>query len=98
MGYVRVCDLCGKPMSEPGQKYRIKKRWDSWWESCWITIEAHDECADRLLSGKSRSAPPARWIDFEDGSMCSGCGASHNGVNRNYCPNCGADMREEPNE
>ena len=38
----------------------------------------------------------ARWIDFEDGSMCSGCGASHDGVNRNYCPNCGAKMGGTP--
>jgi hypothetical protein len=43
-----------------------------------------------------RPVPPARWIDFEDGSMCSGCGASHNGVNRNYCPNCVAKMGGTP--
>lgn len=44
----------------------------------------------------ARPVPHARWIDFEDGSMCSGCGASHDGVNRNYCPNCGADMGGTP--
>ena len=53
MGYIRVCDLCGRPMAEPGKKYRIKKQWTSWWESGWTTIEAHDECVDRVLNAKS---------------------------------------------
>lgn len=34
-----------------------------------------------------------RWIDMDDHVMCSCCGAAHYGVDRNYCPNCGADMR-----
>lgn len=50
MGYIRVCDLCGKPMCEPGKTYRIKERWVSWYESGWATIEAHDECVERLLN------------------------------------------------
>lgn len=35
----------------------------------------------------------ARWIDLDDHLMCSGCGASHNESNKNFCPNCGANMR-----
>lgn len=50
MSYIRVCDLCGKPMSEIGKTYRIKERWYSFHENGWTTIEAHDECVKRLLN------------------------------------------------
>lgn len=33
-----------------------------------------------------------RWIDMDDHVMCSCCGATHYGVDKNYCPNCGAYM------
>ena len=49
MGYIRVCDLCGKPIRETGKTYRIKERWHLWY-SGWTTIEAHDECVKRLLN------------------------------------------------
>ena len=39
-----------------------------------------------------------RWIDMDDHVMCSCCGAAHYGVDRNYCPNCGGDMRGERDE
>ncbi len=50
MAYIRVCDLCGKPLQSTGKKYRIKKLWVSWYESGWVTIEAHDECIEKLLN------------------------------------------------
>jgi len=34
-----------------------------------------------------------RWIDMDDHVMCSCCGATHYGADKNYCPNCGARMR-----
>ena len=37
----------------------------------------------------------ARWIDMGDHLLCSGCGATHYGADKNFCPSCGADMREE---
>ena len=36
-----------------------------------------------------------RWIDMDDHVMCSCCGATHYGADKNYCPNCGAKMDEE---
>lgn len=36
-----------------------------------------------------------RWIDLDDHVMCSCCGATHYGADKNYCPNCGADCRGE---
>jgi hypothetical protein len=55
----------------------------------------------RELLDDLENAPPAdvrpmvyaRWIDLDDHLMCSGCGASHNEPNKNFCPNCGANMR-----
>lgn len=35
-----------------------------------------------------------RWIDMDDNVMCSCCGATHYGADKNFCPNCGADMRK----
>ena len=39
-----------------------------------------------------------RWIDMDDHALCSLCGATHYGVDKNYCPNCGAYMRGEDEE
>lgn len=40
-----------------------------------------------------------RWIKDEYGiPHCSECKAINNTVYRNYCPNCGADMRGEKND
>ena len=51
MGYIRVCDLCGKPLQEVGREYKIKKRWYGWpADSGWETIDAHDECVKKLLN------------------------------------------------
>lgn len=36
-----------------------------------------------------------RWIDMDDHVMCSCCGATHYGADKNYCPNCGAKMESE---
>ena len=35
------------------------------------------------------------WIDMDDHVMCSCCGATHYGADKNYCPNCGARMESE---
>lgn len=39
-----------------------------------------------------------RWIDMDDHVMCSCCGATHYGADKNYCPNCGSRMDEEATE
>lgn len=45
MAYIRICDLCGKPLNEIGREYKVKKRWYSGPDSGWATLECHDECA-----------------------------------------------------
>ena len=58
----------------------------------------------KMLLDKIESIPAAdvrenikaRWIDMGDHLLCSGCGATHYGADKNFCPNCGADMRPQP--
>ena len=33
-----------------------------------------------------------RWINMDDHVMCSCCGATHYGSDKNFCPNCGAKI------
>ena len=62
----------------------VGKHWDG---------HTEDDVTRLLSLPEMRPVVDARWIDLDDHLMCSGCGASHNEPNKNYCPNCGADMR-----
>lgn len=44
---------------------------------------------DGLEDGLNDIRPKGEWIF----SRCDKCGAYHNSMYRNFCPNCGADMR-----
>lgn len=53
---------------------------------------------DRILALPTIEAETkhGRWIKDEYGiPHCSECGTINNTVYKNYCPNCGADMREK---
>lgn len=45
-----------------------------------------------------RPVKRGKWVDYQQGrwvyAKCSECETVHD-VRSNYCPNCGADMREE---
>ena len=49
-------------------------------------------------SADVRPVVRGKWIDHQEGrwiyAKCSECGTVHD-VKSNFCPNCGADMREE---
>ena len=49
---------------------------------------------------KKRVYVKGRWEAEDRQSKCSECGMKFNQdeMYYNFCPNCGADMREEPNE
>ena len=50
---------------------------------------------DMRLDGVYVKVKHGRWIEDEYGiPHCSECKAINNTVYKNYCPNCGADMRE----
>lgn len=89
MGYIRVCDLCGKQLYGNDQEYKIKRRWDSGPDSGWEKIECHDDCVKKLLSCVDDYG---KWIDVGSLSCrCSECGCKNNRQTP-YCPICGKKM------
>lgn len=57
-------------------------------EVCRYECHAPSEhCNDYAVADDFR--PHGNWIF----SRCDKCGAYHNGMYRNFCPNCGADMK-----
>ena len=46
----------------------------------------------RKLPSVQKERKQGRWIDMDDHVLCSLCDAAHYGVDKNYCPNCGARM------
>ncbi len=54
--------------------------------------DAYSEFADMVEEMPTIERKTGRWIDMDDHVMCSCCGATHYGADKNYCPNCGAWM------
>lgn len=62
-----------------------------------------EKCADymkfmEIPAADVRPVVRGKWIDHQEGrwiyAKCSECGTVHD-VKSNFCPSCGADMREE---
>ena len=55
----------------------------------------------KILVDEQPTIEPERkkgtWIDMDDHLLCSCCGATHYGNDKNFCPNCGAQMEEVQN-
>lgn len=53
---------------------------------------------DDIPAADVRPVTRGEWIDHQEGrwiyAKCSECGTVHD-VKSNFCPNCGADMREQ---
>lgn len=62
--------------------------------SLYVAPWACDIAVEAMKKQIQTVAKKGRWIDMDDHVMCSCCGATHYGADKNYCPNCGADMRE----
>ena len=60
--------------------------------------ETYKEWLETLLTADVRENIKARWIDMGNYLLCSNCGATHYGADKNYCPNCGARMDKVKNE
>ena len=64
----------------------------SWDLDCFEEVFEDCPLVDDVVPAKH-----GRWLDYpiaEECSQCSCCGVLRMGYS-NYCPNCGADMREE---
>ena len=63
-------------------------------------VDISDECieaiADAVIKKMSSSQNKGKWIDTGSGQECSECHEIQPGYDnfRNYCANCGADMRQ----
>ena len=60
-----------------------------------LAVANHKQVTVDLLENLPAAERRGRWIDMDDYVMCSCCGATHYGVDKNYCPNCGAKMEGE---
>ena len=65
---------------------------DDYGDGIAFEVLSHAQMYISLLPSAERRG---RWIDMDDYVMCSCCGATHYGVDKNYCPNCGAKMEGE---
>lgn len=57
------------------------------------------EIVRKVANGKP--VRKGKWVDSPDGlpeCCCNLCGAKNVTIWRNFCPNCGADMRGERND
>ena len=78
------------------------QRWDS---GCWIRYKLFENCLDSMPAiSNAVLRPVGKWIAVTNGRGGHECGVCHDyapsfqdGSERlsNFCPNCGADMREE---
>jgi hypothetical protein len=57
-----------------------------------------DHCIERLNKVKSADRPQGEWIDDGGIEKCNQCGERKEFPHWNFCPNCGADMREREGE
>lgn len=76
--------------------------WDEWTDEYTLGQRKqydYDKLAiEALPSVEVEPVKHGRWIDMDDHVMCSCCGATHYGADKNYCPNCGAKMDEVEND
>lgn len=49
---------------------------------------------NRIPAADVRPVVRSRWIEIDDYVLCANCGTAEHGPNRNFCHDCGADMRQ----
>lgn len=83
--------------------YHYEVKYWNWFDCVELPVAKHwdghtEEDVTRLLSLDVRSVVRGRWVDHQQGrwvyAKCSICETVHD-VKSNFCPNCGADMREK---
>ena len=51
-----ICDLCGKPLGDFDRSYRVQRKRITfdWFQSQWVNIDCHSECAELLYKVATR--------------------------------------------
>ena len=100
---------CEEKAKELRKQYELYDHWDEEEEErangCLACAEEHEQLAEWLRDYKRllTERPIGEWVknhkSFWDLGNCSECGYLFVGIrDANYCPNCGADMREGEGE
>lgn len=93
---VKPCDDAISRQAVLGETIRKNSIWNS------ITNSEGKNLEEIIFELPSVTKKSGKWITDEptvlEPYVCSECGIFHNGKYKNYCPNCGADMREEQTE
>lgn len=76
------------------EAFEVDSEMQKWDKGCWIRYKLVEKIVDSMPSVQPEQKT-RRWIDMDDHVMCSCCGATHYGADKNYCPNCGAKMESE---
>lgn len=95
--YIKAVNLRNTMYQETFEKDSEMQKWES---GCWIRYKLFENVLDAMPSADVRENIHGMWeerFDYTHEKFCSRCGIPQlwmNAVVYNYCPNCGADMRE----
>lgn len=85
--YISRQELKNQMYHEAFEKDSDMQRWDS---GCWIRYKLFENCIESIPSAPVREVKRGRWLD----GYCSCCGKRTVWDETDFCPNCGADNRE----
>lgn len=97
--YIDADALREKMFHEAFEKDSQDQKWDS---GCWIRYHMFENAVDSIQTADVVEQKVGEWVEGADDYrfMCSVCKCKENvptvmgKPDWNYCPNCGADMRE----
>lgn len=103
------CPYCGGEMKpNTGTGHNIHGNKTVWFTYCCDVCESEsppcDSRAEAYAAAMRRDRMKGEWINEDVDWVCSVCGhdayteGDYRQVRTNFCPNCGADMREHNNE
>ena len=76
---------------EAFEKDSDMQKWDG---GCWIRYKLFENMIDAQPTADVRENVRGEWINMFGHGICNICGYKGSPVLTNFCPNCGADMRE----
>ena len=73
VAYVKICDLCKRPIEseQKRKRYKIKEYKEFWdysdglWHA-WCELDAHEECVERLFNACKETSAPSGGSAMQD--------------------------------